>query len=303
MKIIIRLVYNPGAGSGDENAQEEIVSLIELNGYTCEYSSSKKKVLKAIQPETSLIALAGGDGTIRKTILKLLNKKIKFKRPIGILPCGTANNIANSLGIPQDIAQNVASWKEGMLKNFDVGQVIGLPKINYFLESFGFGLFPKLMAVLKNKKTDHIQTADEEFKMALDELIKLTREYKAVSLRIEVNDEVIEQDCILVELMNISSLGPRLTLSEKADPSDGFFDLVIVSAAQRTLLEDYLIQIRDKGEAVFPIKAKRVQSLSIRWLGTDVHVDDEIVKDYNQMPLKVSMLNSLIEMIIPKDAV
>jgi len=149
---IVHLVYNSNAGEGQQQSKEGLISMIEATGYKCVYSSSKKKALKTIDPESEFIIIAGGDGTIRKMVMKLLNKKLKYKRPIALLPFGTANNIANSLGISKDIVINIASWTNYSLKKFDVGQVLGLPKTRYFLESFGFGLFPKLLKVLKKKK-------------------------------------------------------------------------------------------------------------------------------------------------------
>ena len=296
----IHLVYNPSAGTGDENAKEEIIATIEAHGHRCLYSSSKKKVLKGIEPQTDLIAIAGGDGTIRAVILKLLNKKLKYKRPIAILPCGTANNIANSLGISEHVSQNVACWSNYQLTKFDVGQVLNLDNTKFFIESFGFGIFARLMTCMKKKKTNHINSPEEEFKMALDELILQSKNYKAVSLRMKINNKIVEEDCILLEIMNSSSLGPRLKLSHNADPGDGYFDVILVSEAQRTLLEKYLMDIRANRETIFPIKPIRVKSLEVTWNGNDLHVDDELIKNYKMNALNISVLEGMLEMVVQK---
>ncbi|WP_285055921.1 diacylglycerol/lipid kinase family protein [Pedobacter ginsengisoli] len=293
---LVRLVHNPTAGDG-EYSKKRIIELIESHGYRCEYSSSKKKLRKIIKPETAFIVIAGGDGTIRKTIMSLLNKKLKYKRPIALLPFGTANNIATSLNIPQNNTRNISSWAGYNLKKFDVGQVAGLQKASYFIESFGFGLFPRLMKTLKKMNRDHINSAEAEFEMALKALLEITRAYSPVPFRIEVNDKIIEGRAIMIEIMNISSLGPHLKLSEDADSEDGYFDLVIVTETQRRKMEDYVSEKMALKDPVFPIKPIRTKSLSINWKGHDVHGDDQVIKAYDEVNLEISLLDSLLEMV------
>jgi len=299
---LIKLIHNPTAGEGDYS-RKRITALMKSHGYRCSYASSKKKILKSVAPETEFIVIAGGDGTIRKTIMRLLNKKLKYKRPIALLPFGTANNIATSLNIPQNNAKNISSWSGYHLKKFDVGQVVGLPETAFFIESFGFGLFPKLMKVLKKMDTDHIEHAGEEFELALDTLLRLTENYKGVPFKMEVDGRVIEDRAILIEVMNISSLGPHLKLSKTADPEDGLFDVVIVTESQRQKLLDYLkgkITNREPSFAIKPILAKK---LSISWQGKDVHADDQVIKVREHPDLVISLLDSLLEIVTPAEGV
>jgi diacylglycerol kinase (ATP) len=289
-------VHNPTAGDG-RYSKKKIIELIRSHGYRCAYSSSKKRILKSIAPETEFIVIAGGDGTIRKTIMRLLNKKLKYKRPIALLPFGTANNIATSLRIPEDNAKNIGSWAGYHLKKFDVGQVTGLDKAAYFVESFGFGVFPRLMRELKNMDRDHIISAEGEFELALKTLLEITRTYKPVGFKIEVDDNVIEGKAIMIEVMNISGLGPKLKLSKDADSEDGLFDVVIVTEKQRAKMEDYVLKKTVLKDPVFPVKPFRTKSLRIIWEGTDVHGDDQVIEIKKSADLEISLLDSLLEMV------
>jgi diacylglycerol kinase (ATP) len=293
---LIHLVHNPTAGDG-RYSKKKIIELIRSHGYRCAYSSSKKRILKTIAPETEFIVIAGGDGTIRKTIMRLLNKKLKYKRPIALLPFGTANNIATSLRIPQDNAKNIGSWAGYHLKKFDVGQVTGLDKAAYFIESFGFGVFPRLMTELKNMDRGHITSAEGEFELALKTLLEITGTYKPVGFKIEVDDKVIEGKAIMVEVMNISGLGPKLKLSKDADSEDGLFDVVIVTEKQRAKMEDYVLKKTALKNPVFPVKPIRTKSLRIIWEGTDVHGDDQVIEIKKSVDLEISLLDSLLEMV------
>lgn len=293
---LIHLVHNPTAGDG-RYSKKKIIELIRSHGYRCAYSSSKKKILRTIAPETEFIVIAGGDGTIRKTIMRLLNKKLKYKRPIAILPFGTANNIATSLRIPEDNAKNIGSWAGYHLKKFDVGQVTGLGKAAYFVESFGFGVFPRLMTELKIMDRKDITSAEGEFELALKTLLEITRTYKPVDFKIEVDGKAIEGKAIMIEVMNISGLGPKLKLSKDADSEDGFFDVVIVTEKQRAKMEDYILKKTASKEPVFPVKPIRTKSLRIIWEGTDAHGDDQVIEIKKSADLEISLLDSLLEMV------
>lgn len=295
---LVHLIHNPTAGEGDYS-ERQIVELIESHGYRCAYSSSKKKILKAVEPETEFIAIAGGDGTIRKTIMRLLDKKLKYKRPIALLPFGTANNIATSLHIPEDNTRNISSWADYHLKKFDVGQVIGLPEPAYFIESFGFGLFPRLMKNLKKMDTTAVTTPEAEFELALKELLSLTEQYEAVPFKMQIEGKLIEDKAILIEIMNIASLGPHLKLSRDADPEDGFFDVVIVTEKDRSKMKSYVSGKLALKKPLFSIRSIRTKSLEIEWEGRDVHADDQVIKVKRCPDLKVSLLDSLLEIVTP----
>jgi len=297
---LVRLIHNPGAGEG-KYSKTEIVKIMNEHGYKCSYVSSEKKSLEDIKPETQFIAIAGGDGTIRKTIMSLLSKKLKFKRPIALLPFGTANNIATSLGINEDVSKNVSTWDDYKLRNFDVGQAIGLDKAAYFIEALGFGLFPKLIETLDNTDTTDIETPEEEFELALKQLLKITKSYRAVKCKITIDGKTIEKNCIMAEIMNISRLGPNLKLSEKADPGDGFFDVVIVGEEDRAIMEKYIEDIASGKNLPFPIEPILAKEIDIKWKGTDLHIDDERLSDQKKYKLSISILHSLLEVIVNKD--
>src|SRR5256885_9625574 len=60
---------------------------------------------------------AGGDGLVGGVITHIAESSL----PLGILPLGTANDIARSVGIPQDIAQAVDTLAHGKTIQVDIG--------------------------------------------------------------------------------------------------------------------------------------------------------------------------------------
>lgn len=294
---IVHLVYNSNAGDGENQSKKELVSMIETFGYKCNNSSATKKSLKSIDPLTEFIIVAGGDGTIREVAMTLLKNQLKHNRPMALLPFGTANNIANSLGISRDSKTNIQSWGNAKPEKIDVGQIVGLSKKVYFLESFGFGLFSKLLRTLENRKEDPDQSRKDEFSMAIKKLLQITEDYEGSPFKIETDDRVIEAEFILIEVMNISCLGPNLNLSNKADPQDGYMDVVIVSVEQRPLLERYLERRGHRKEIDFPIKPIQTKKLTITGQGRNMHVDDELLDDEKDVRIHISLLSNLLAII------
>ena len=161
---IVNLLHNPDAGNED-HSEEKLVSLLEANGFECRYSSMNKKNWKKIEEEVDFIVAAGGDGTIRKITKELLGRKLSEKTwPIGLLPLGTANNIAQTLEINESTEDIIQSWHHPRTKNFDVGRIRGLPDTTFFLESFGYGLFPFVIRKMKKIDKSAIETSDMEIK-------------------------------------------------------------------------------------------------------------------------------------------
>ena len=64
-----------------------------------------------------LVVAAGGDGLIGGVIAHVLDSQL----PLGILPLGTANDLARSVGIPQDMASATSVIASGVHRLIDLG--------------------------------------------------------------------------------------------------------------------------------------------------------------------------------------
>jgi diacylglycerol kinase (ATP) len=82
--------------------------------------------LREISPAVDAIAVAGGDGTVNR-LLPLL---IERQRPVGLLPSGTANDLAHTLGIPFDPDGAARIMLAGHTRAVDVGMANDVPFVN-----------------------------------------------------------------------------------------------------------------------------------------------------------------------------
>jgi diacylglycerol kinase family enzyme len=298
---IARLLHNPDAGGG-EITKKELLSDIRSAGFDCSYSSTKEKGWEKIEPkELDFLILAGGDGTVRKVAEELLDRKLLDKKlPIGLLPMGTANNIARTLGISGKKEEIIEAWTEWNIKKYDVGKIYGLARAKFFLEGLGYGVFPHLMEEMKKPERKEDGTA-KDMDTALEQLHEIILSYKARHCTIEADGVDHSGKFLLVEIMNTNSIGPNLHIAPFADPGDGELEVVLITERQREDFAAY-VQKKIKGEDVpsfFNIlKAKKIK---IHWEGTYVHVDDENFLMDEPAEVKIELQDGLLEFLIPKE--
>jgi YegS/Rv2252/BmrU family lipid kinase len=82
--------------------------------------------------EIDLVVLGGGDGTLNAAAPALVETGL----PFGILPLGTANDLARTLGIPPDLEAAAGIIAAGRTRRVDMGEVNGILYFN--VASIGF---------------------------------------------------------------------------------------------------------------------------------------------------------------------
>jgi YegS/Rv2252/BmrU family lipid kinase len=93
-------------------------------------------VNRALERKPELVVLGGGDGTISGLVDLLVGKDIV----LGVLPLGTANSFARTLGIPLTIEGAVEVLKTGRRKRIDLGMIDD----DYFANCAAMGLSPQI---------------------------------------------------------------------------------------------------------------------------------------------------------------
>lgn len=292
MKSVL-LFYNPGSGNGMHSAKQ-LEEQIRNSGFSCKLVLHKEHLSDL--SDADVFAIAGGDGTVRKFILQLLNRPLKYLRPIGLLPLGTANNISKTLKIKNNTnnEKQIAPWKKDRRTPFDVGTAISAAAEHFFIESMGFGIFPKLMKKMSNAPKSATNTPEEEFDLAFSTLYNIAETYEARTCSIELDGRKYAGKYLMVELMNIQNLGSNMCIAPAAEPGDGRMDIVMVPEADRALLLSYIKDLSTKTKAVFPFKTVSAVEVKINWAGKVAHVDDEVIQVRKSGLFKIRLLNQLL---------
>jgi diacylglycerol kinase (ATP) len=124
------LIVNTQSRSGAEGcdaAKECLVAhgVIPIH-VECGKPEDLSPLILSYADKVDLIAVGGGDGTINAAALGVIEAAL----PLGILPMGTANDLARTLNIPSDIAEATRIIAAGQTRKIDLGLVNGQPFFN-----------------------------------------------------------------------------------------------------------------------------------------------------------------------------
>jgi diacylglycerol kinase (ATP) len=297
----IHLLHNPKAGD-KEHSELDLIKLIEANGFKCTYSSTKEKGWKDIDPEADFLAVAGGDGTVRKVGVAMLQGEGGGKKhlPIALLPKGTANNIGKSLEISGEEKDIIASWKKENVRKFDVGKISGFTETMYFLEGFGFGVFPKLMNDMRDGADKKDVSPEERIDNALHVLHDIIDNYKAKPCQLLIDGVDHSGNFLLIEVMNTPSLGPNLDLNPLANTNDGELEVILIAENQREKFATYIWDKMKDGNTPFSFSTLKAKEITLTWEGVHAHVDDEVIKDVKGIVFEIKVKEHAIEFYVPE---
>jgi YegS/Rv2252/BmrU family lipid kinase len=134
------LLVNHHSRQGQERYQEAINCLNELGLKLITESTENPRqlgdMIRRYQQEIDLVIVGGGDGTLNAAVGAIVDTQL----PLGILPLGTANDLARTLGIPNSIPQACQIIANGQLRRID----LGLVNDKYFFNVASLGLSVKI---------------------------------------------------------------------------------------------------------------------------------------------------------------
>jgi YegS/Rv2252/BmrU family lipid kinase len=170
--------------------------------------------------EYDLIFTLGGDGTA----MEVINALSGTDRSVGILPGGTGNILARTLGIPSDVRRAVPALLHGTRRRIDLGV---LPDGRKFAIAAGTGVDAAMVA-----------GAPPEARKQFGVLAYLASVTSAMlnpapfALRAEVDGTIIEREnCIAAMIVNVGiMLDGLVALGPGIRPDDGGLDLCVFSA-------------------------------------------------------------------------
>jgi diacylglycerol kinase family enzyme len=263
--MLATLIYNPLARGAGAAGSEALLEALAQAGFEPRHlaTESEADLDEALRNARGLIVVAGGDGTFRAVATRVLGLDVQ----LAIVPMGTANNIARTLGItgsPQEVISGLSNPRERLM---DVGQMRTPWGDDCFLEGAGFGLFAETLAQYNPEEGKSIVRALR----ALTETLA-TRQPHHFHLTLDGRD--ISGPYLMVEALNTTAIGTRLKLAPHADPSDGLLEIVRVREELRPGLLRYAAAlVREELDELPAVEVERGRRLVIAWDGFPIHVD------------------------------
>ena len=266
----VTLLHNKSAGS-ENHAGEELQASVRRAGHeivdTVSSTENLLPSLQAIPPE--LVAIAGGDGTVSRAACALAGSPL----PLTVLPLGTANNTALTLGVRGNVEELVQHWSSGHLVPFDVPTLCAGDTTARFSEGVGWGVFPSVMARTKRMpEPDEAKRTLERDRRVFQAVIETS---EARSYEISVDGLRVAGEFLLVEIMNIPFLGPQLAVSPESNPSDGLLELVVATESERPALLELAATGRMRSGT--HLRALRGRQIEVQTDDTAMHRDGSLV--------------------------
>ena len=179
------------------------------------------------------VVAVGGDGTVNEVINGLMKSDARgeLTASLGVIPVGRGNDFSFGMGIPQDIPNACRVLVNGNTRKIDVGWVRGgdYPDGRYFGNGIGIG-FDTVVGFEAAKLPSFISGMPAYLIAALKTIFLY---FDAPLLRIEIDEKVLEQPCLLVSMMNGRRMGGSFMFAPDSESDDGLLNLCIAHQVSR----------------------------------------------------------------------
>ncbi|WP_416293507.1 diacylglycerol/lipid kinase family protein [Paenibacillus illinoisensis] len=179
--------------------------------------------------EFDVVFILGGDGTVHECV----NGLARLQNPplIGILPGGTCNDFARSLGLSPDVEVAARQLLEGHAVSIDIGQA----NDRVFTNFFGIGLI-----------SDTSQNINSNLKGTLGKLSYFISTLQTISntepfhYRMEADGKTMEGEAVMIYAANGRFLGTNSLPFAPDALQDGELDILIIHETGIPLLREIL---------------------------------------------------------------
>ncbi|MDQ2677578.1 MAG: hypothetical protein M3Y51_02450 [Actinomycetota bacterium] len=271
MRLLI--VHNPSAGGGSHG--DEIEQVARRHGHVPTLVGTDDGWMDQVRERSAdLLVVAGGDGTVREIVTSLAFDGSEHPS-VALLPLGTANNIARSLGLDVDDPwAEVAAWDGATRRvvDVDVALVEGVDPPRPFVESFGGGFVAAALASAE----DAPEQTDDGNEHGRQHLMEVLDRAEPSWWSLVVDGQDRSGTYLAVEVMNVPTVGPILPLAPSASPHDGWLDVVCISESCLELLRSTIDGTAD-GTGLEVLGGTRATTLEVTAPeGVPMHLDDEL---------------------------
>lgn len=174
------------------------------------------------------IVAAGGDGSISEVVNGMLaaTDGRQPRVPLGIIPLGSADDLADQLSLPKDIVAACRVILEGCERLIDLGRVNG----RYFDNNSAVGLEP--MVTVTQEKMQRVHGTPRYILAAVRTILA----HRPWQMRLVWDDGEYVGKAALVSVGNMRRTGGAFYMTPRAEPDDGLLDFVFAGGMSRLRL-------------------------------------------------------------------
>jgi diacylglycerol kinase (ATP) len=230
----VGLIVNPSAGKGngrvigqrviDELARHN-VAVVDLSAST--ESAAKSAASRAInQGDLDALLVVGGDGAVHLGA----NLCAGTELPLGVIACGTGNDIATTLGLPINNAEAAVSLAIGKInapRRIDAGKAHSSIGQFWFLGTVSAGF-----DALVNRRANQMTWPKGQRRYELAMLLELAS-FKPIRYEAVIDGQTRVIEAMLCAVANSPCFGGGMMITPEAKIDDGLLDLFIVHKISR----------------------------------------------------------------------
>jgi diacylglycerol kinase (ATP) len=278
-------IVNPAAGrrSGARIWSDLVAHLESIRAWQCvatEYRGHARELAqRAATDGVERVVAIGGDGTISEVAGGLAHSHTA----LGIIPVGTGNDSARSLGIPRDPLAAARLAQTGNPRAIDLGEIATLQAAAYFVSVAGFG-FDAAVASRVNRMP---RLTGGTLPYVAGVLLTLWL-YRAAHVRLKLDGRRVERALFLGAVANHARYGGGMQIVPHARADDGLLDLCLVRDLSRLEVLRLMPKLYSGGH----VGNRAVELFSFRELTAEAdtpvqaHADGELI---GELPIRVSV--------------
>lgn len=281
----ILFIVNPISGGKEKIYFPALVdkyldrNMFDANIVFSEYGGHASMLAEnAIQEEYDCVVAVGGDGTINE----VASKMVFSGKKMGVIPSGSGNGLARTLGIPLDKGKAIQRLNQNRVKSIDSGKL----NDKRFFNVAGLGFDARISQLFADNK-------GRGLKGYISSVLKEIKDYQPNFYTIEVDGKSYERKAFMVSIANSSQYGNNAHVSPSASIDDGLLDVCVIKPFPLYWLPVLIIRMLlknvDTSKYLEIIKGKHI---TISQLKEDpIHIDGEPLQGTKKIEIKVEHLS------------
>ncbi|TDE09493.1 diacylglycerol kinase [Jiangella asiatica] len=266
----IALLVNPAAGRG-RGARAGRRAASRLSGAGLEVRELAGRDVReaadlareSVQDGARALVVVGGDGMVHLGLQAVAGTDT----PLGVVPAGTGNDFARTLGLPLRDAHAAADVvAAGHQREIDLGRTEG----QWFAGVVATGFDAKV-----NDRVNRMRWPKGPRRYDMATFAELGV-FRPISYHVELDAEVLDVDAMLVAVGNLPSYGGGLRMTPGAELDNGMFDVVVVAPVGRMTLVRAFRRVKRGTHTVYPfVSVHRARRVKLDAPGITAYVDGE----------------------------
>jgi diacylglycerol kinase (ATP) len=222
----VKLIANPGSGKFSESPQilEQVTRYLIEAGCSVEVAlahpvkEAVRIARKAVRDGYTTVIAMGGDGTISAVIRGIAGSEVH----LGIIAAGTENDIAASLGIPEDLKEACALIASDHSRDLDLAQISTKKKKKFiFFMVTTVGLTSTLYPDVKDVPHGDLSNLK-------DAVLNFLHAEPSPRVFLTLDGESrVEVESMLVTVTNTPMIGAKNLVAPEASMEDGLLDIAL----------------------------------------------------------------------------